>query len=137
MLSPAKVPCPFPADLETVACYGCGGTEAALFITAEDDLTGKPGRFSFVRCAACGLVYQNPRLNVERIKDYYDDEYIAHRKKTSWGLLTPFYRWAMEKHDRQKERIVRRYLPAAPAPPVRRPGDRRRFQGPLAAAGLR
>jgi SAM-dependent methyltransferase len=92
-----------------VACCSCGSDSAVLFITAEDDLTGKPGRFQFVRCASCGLVYQNPRLSVERIKDYYDDEYIAHRKKTSWGILTPFYRRAMEKHDRKKEELVTRH----------------------------
>src|SRR5262245_4511997 len=87
------------ASLETVACYACGASDRAPFITAEDDLTGKPGRWHFVRCAGCGLVYQNPRLDVVRIKDFYDDEYIAHRKKTKWGILTPLYRRAMDKHD--------------------------------------
>ncbi len=96
--------------LETVACYYCGADTAAPFLDAEDDLTGKPGRFHFCRCTQCGLVYQNPRLNVERIKDFYDDEYIAHRKKTRWGLLTPFYNRAMEKHDRQKDALVSRYV---------------------------
>jgi hypothetical protein len=96
--------------LETVACYGCGADSPAPFVVAEDDLTGKPGRFHFCRCTRCGLVYQNPRFNIDRIKDFYDDEYIAHRKKTRWGLLTPFYDRAMEKHDRQKDDLVSRYL---------------------------
>ena len=95
--------------LEPVACYYCGGTASTPFVSGQDDLTGKPGRFHFVRCVACRLVYQNPRLNVERIKDYYDDEYIAHRKKTDWGVLTPFYRRAMEKHDRRKDELVGRF----------------------------
>jgi SAM-dependent methyltransferase len=97
-------------DFETVACFSCGADDAIPFITAEDDLTGKPGLFTFVRCARCGLVYQSPRLNVERIKDYYDDEYIAHRKKTRWGILTPLYNRAMEKHDRRKAEIVDRHV---------------------------
>src|SRR5262245_50371030 len=94
--------------LESIACYHCGSDAATPFLAAEDDLTGKPGRFHFVRCSGCGLVYQNPRLNVERIKDYYDDEYIAHRKKTNWGILTPFYKRAMEKHDRKKDELISR-----------------------------
>lgn len=100
---------PVPEDFETVACYQCGGSRRRNLVTAEDDLTGKPGRFQFVTCEDCGLSYQHPRLGLEKIKDYYDDEYIAHRKKTDWGILTPLYRRAMDRHDRAKIEIVRRY----------------------------
>jgi len=96
--------------LEAASCCCCGGESSSPFLEAEDDLTGKPGRFRFVQCSACGLVYQSPRLNLERIKDYYDDEYIAHRKKTRWGILTPLYNRAMENHDRRKERLVAEHV---------------------------
>ena len=46
---------------------------------------GQAGRFRFQRCVGCGFVYQRPRLRIEHIKPWYDDEYIAHRKKTDWG----------------------------------------------------
>lgn len=101
---------PVAGQFETVCCYLCGGSESSPFLTAEDDLTGKPGRFTFVTCARCGLRYQNPRLTVENIKSYYDDEYIAHRKKKDWGVLTGFFNWAMDRHDRQKDKIVSRYV---------------------------
>jgi SAM-dependent methyltransferase len=78
-------------------------------VQAEDDLGGRPGRFRFVRCVDCSMVYQSPRLTFEHIGAYYDDEYIAHRKKTDWGALTPLYDWAMGKHDRDKLALVRRY----------------------------
>jgi SAM-dependent methyltransferase len=103
-------PAPAADRFESVACYLCGGTSHTPLVEAQDDLTGKPGRFQFVSCARCGLAYQNPRLRLEHIGAYYDDEYIAHRKKTDWGVLTPLYRWAMEKHDREKLKLVRRYL---------------------------
>ena len=96
---------------ETPRCPLCGNAEAVHFIDAEDDLGGRPGRFSFRRCASCDLVYQSPRLRFEHIGFYYDDEYIAHRKKTNWGVLTPLYDWAMGKHDRDKLALVRRYKP--------------------------
>jgi SAM-dependent methyltransferase len=95
--------------LETVACCACAGAQCAPFIEAQDDLGGRPGRFRFVSCVKCGLVYQNPRLPLEAIKDWYDDEYIAHRKKTDWGVLTRAYNYAMERHDRRKLDLVRRY----------------------------
>ena len=108
-VSPSLGP-PAPELFESVACLSCGGESRSDFISAQDDLTGKPGTFHFVRCGACGLVYQHPRITVEHIPAYYDDEYIAHRKKADWGVLTPFYEYAMGKHDRDKDRIVSRYV---------------------------
>ena len=107
-----KIPCrpilppPRPDMFESVSCYLCGGTDTVPLVTAEDDLTGKPGRFTFVTCRRCGLSYQSPRLKLEHIGAYYDDKYIAHRRKTDWGWLTPLYRRAMYKLDRAKLAIV-------------------------------
>lgn len=94
--------------LESVHCYGCGATGGVPFVEAEDDLTGKPGRFTFVRCGQCGLAFQNPRVSIDRIRDYYDDEYIAHRR-TNWGLLNKAFDRAMDRLDAAKDRIVSRY----------------------------
>jgi SAM-dependent methyltransferase len=98
------------SGFERVNCYLCGSSRSLPFLSAEDDLTGKPGRFSFVTCAECGLRFQSPRLDVEHVKAYYDDEYIAHRKKSDWGMLTGFFNWVMDRHDRQKDALVRRYV---------------------------
>ncbi|MCI5222442.1 MAG: class I SAM-dependent methyltransferase [Candidatus Electrothrix sp. AR4] len=94
---------------EQVSCPCCTGAETNHFCNAEEDLTGKPGTFTFVTCEQCGLVYQNPRLALEHIGEYYDKEYIAHRKKKDWGVMTPFYEYAMDKHDRKKNELVSRY----------------------------
>jgi SAM-dependent methyltransferase len=106
--TPAPAQAAGPAS-EPVSCYACGANEATPFIEAEDDLGGKPGRFRFVRCERCTLVYQNPRVPADRIADWYDDEYIAHRKRSDFGVLSPLYRWAMARHDRRKLALVRRY----------------------------
>ena len=92
-------------------CLLCGAGPASFFIAAQDDLTGRPGRFTFVRCDGCGLVYQSPRLTIERIKPFYDDEYLAHRRRSDWGLLSPLFAAAMDSLDRDKLRIVERYAP--------------------------
>lgn len=105
---------PGPEQFEPVVCYSCGSTRSRPLVVGEDDLTGKPGRFTFVSCKECGLAYQNPRLKLECIGAYYDDEYIAHRKKTNWGPLTPLYEWAMGKHDRDKLKLVERYVDLRP-----------------------
>jgi 2-polyprenyl-3-methyl-5-hydroxy-6-metoxy-1,4-benzoquinol methylase len=99
-----------PPHFETVACYQCGSRDTTPFIEAQDDLTGKPGTFHFVTCSRCGLRFQNPRIDIAHIGAYYDDEYIAHRRKSDWGVLTGFFNWVMDRHDRQKDAIVRRYV---------------------------
>jgi len=95
---------------EKVSCYLCGGSRAEYFLTGEDDLTGMPGKFDYVRCESCGLIYQNPRLEIEEVKYFYTDDYIAHRKNKNFGFLTPLYRWAMEKHDRDKVNLIKPYI---------------------------
>lgn len=99
---------------ESVACLSCGTSAATFFIEAEDDLTGLPGRFTFVQCAACGLVYQGNRLTVEHIKRYYGDSYIAHQAPKRWGVMAPLFAAAMGSLDRAKLRIVRRYTTVGP-----------------------
>src|SRR5262245_57750937 len=95
---------------ESVRCYLCGGSNSRFFISAEDDLTGKPGRFHFVTCNGCGLAYQNPRITLERIGAFYDDQYIAHRKTRPWGPLAPLFDRAMNKLDADKARLIARYV---------------------------
>lgn len=99
-----------PSSWEEVPCYYCGSDRKRPLLVAEDDLTGKPGRFSFVVCQECGFAFQSPRIDVEGIKAYYDDEYIAHRKKRNWGLLGGFVRRAMDRLDRKKAEIASRYV---------------------------
>ena len=98
------------ASLEPVSCYLCGSRDDEPLLDAEDDLTGKPGRFRFVRCRRCGLAYQNPRVPLAQIGAYYDDAYIAHRRSRPWGLLTPLFERAMTKLDAEKDRLVSRYV---------------------------
>src|SRR5512145_1939612 len=107
-----------PAFFERVACYLCGSTEYRDFVIAQDDLGGTPGNYRFVICARCGLAYQNPRVSLEHIRAFYDDAYIAHRKKRDWGVLTPLFERAMNKLDADKDRIVSGYVTLGPASEV-------------------
>lgn len=97
-------------SFEKVNCYICGSDACEKFLVGEDDLTGKEGNFLYVKCLNCDLVYQNPRINIQGIKEFYDSEYIAHRKKKDWGMLTPLYEYTMSKHDREKDKIVGKYV---------------------------
>jgi len=95
---------------EEVNCYNCGSTDHTFKLIGEDDLTGKDGYFQYVSCNNCGLIYHNPRIHIDQIKEFYDSEYIAHRKKTNWCIFTGFYEWGINKHDRDKLKLVKRFV---------------------------
>lgn len=108
---PRRLDDTLPASwFEVTPCLTCGGTASAPFLEAEDDLTGRPGRFRFVRCADCDLVFQSPRLTVSQVASYYDDQYIAHQERGRWGRIAPLVTWALGAVDRAKLRLVGRYV---------------------------
>jgi len=57
--------------LEQVNCDLCGGDETHPVYTVRDNNYGTPGTFQLAACAACGLVYQNPRPTAVEIGAYY------------------------------------------------------------------
>jgi SAM-dependent methyltransferase/4-hydroxybenzoate polyprenyltransferase len=89
---------PWPEMFEQVTCPACASVESTPFVNAEDDLTGKPGRFSYVRCRNCRLAYLNPRLKLEHVAPYYEGESKA-SEGAGWGWLEPL-------HARLKGRIA-------------------------------
>lgn len=103
-----------PLVLEPTPCPGCGAVDATHFTWAWDDLTGKPGRFAFVRCRGCALVYQSPRVPLQEIRAWYDEEYISHRRRSDLGPLTGLYTRALDGHDRRKAALVERFVQLGP-----------------------
>lgn len=82
--------------MEFVNCPICDIAESVFFYNKERD--NHP--VNFVICQNCGLVYQNPRLNIEEFKEYYQksfrdnkidenslNEYIASRIDTGKSVF--------------------------------------------------
>jgi SAM-dependent methyltransferase len=74
---PGPVPPPPPTLFEPRrdTCPWCGSTALVLRVEVEDLLQHKPGRFLLDECAACGHVFQNPRLSLAGLDHYYDQFY--------------------------------------------------------------
>jgi len=65
---------------ETIPCPGCGGTRARRVLACDG--------FAFVRCAACSLVYQNPRPVFEDVRKRYDGQYFAYEIENERNFFT-------------------------------------------------
>jgi ubiquinone/menaquinone biosynthesis C-methylase UbiE len=57
---------------------------------ATDRLHGFEGRFQYVRCEDCGLVYMNPQISPECISQFYPADYAPHQVSSSaQNKITP------------------------------------------------
>jgi SAM-dependent methyltransferase len=56
-------------------CPLCQGTSLSGRVRVPDLLQFKPGEFELDECAACGHIFQNPRLSLEGLDFYYRDFY--------------------------------------------------------------
>jgi ubiquinone/menaquinone biosynthesis C-methylase UbiE len=74
-------------------------------------------RFTFVRCARCGLVYLDPRVPAEALGRYYTAAYLPYRGDAAWGAFSPLVAMGQRKTDRARVALVRRH--GAPGPATR------------------
>lgn len=68
-----------PRTQAIAACPVCGARRAVLQVTLPDHLHGVPGIYTYVRCAQCRTVYQNPRVIEEDLGYCYPTDYFTHR----------------------------------------------------------
>lgn len=62
-----------------VSCSVCGANRPVPFWQCDG--------FSFVRCASCGHVYQNPQPDAGSLIDRYDEEYAAYEVENATNFL--------------------------------------------------
>ena len=65
----------FEQPFEFVPCDTCGVTGAPEYIRMTDHLYGVPGTFTIAKCQSCGLLFTNPRPNLNFIDSLYSNYY--------------------------------------------------------------
>ena len=109
---------PVPEMFEEVACYTCQSRESLPFVVAEDDLTARPGRFTYATCRNCRLAFLSPRLKREYGESFYDLDYVRENGRADWGWLTPLYASVRDRHERAKRVFLQRHVAPAGATAV-------------------
>ncbi len=66
---------------DLIPCNLCESRQWKMFVIGTDRLHGFEGRFSYVRCVRCGLVFMNPQVPPEQMGRYYPEDYSPHHKK--------------------------------------------------------
>jgi SAM-dependent methyltransferase len=68
-------------------CPLCESDRLETYLEVPDMLQHKPGEFTLERCAACGHVFQNPRLNLDGLDFYYGDFYDGLGKRQTEAIF--------------------------------------------------
>ncbi len=96
--------------METIACVNCGSSRTQPIESVADFLLGNlSAEHQWVRCADCGLIYQNPRPDEKEILRYYPDEYDPYQtefERLSW-LQKLSIRYGMQVKLRQVMRFLK------------------------------
>jgi 2-polyprenyl-3-methyl-5-hydroxy-6-metoxy-1,4-benzoquinol methylase len=100
--------------LEEVACALCGSARREPFLSARDDLHGTPGRWSFVRCIDCGLAYQSPRLPADELHREEGPPQPGEAEPRPGFALRLLQQRVLERQERAKVRLLRRYVGLTP-----------------------
>ncbi|MEW6295836.1 MAG: methyltransferase domain-containing protein [Candidatus Diapherotrites archaeon] len=70
-------------ELEEVNCPLCDSKYYKKIFSAKDINSGIKGRFSYVKCSNCDLVFMNPRPKKKFIPLLYPKDYYAYSEKPS------------------------------------------------------
>ena len=73
-----SVPAREPRTEEVAACPLCGSDRHALRFEQPDRASGVPGRYRYRECAACGTVFQSPRVIDADLPSLYPPGYYTH-----------------------------------------------------------
>lgn len=68
---------------DIVSCNLCGCPEQQIVLRGPDRMHHLPGLFTLVRCTACGLIYQSPRVAPDAIGQLYPPSYEPFQSSVS------------------------------------------------------
>lgn len=64
-------------------------------------------KFQFQQCQSCELVFLNPRLGFDQLKNFYSYNYLPYRGHKTWGRYAPFVKKSQYQLDKQRMKIVK------------------------------
>ncbi len=86
-------------------CPACGASEMRTHLQAKDYTVSK-NTFNIVRCAACDLLFTNPRPEAEQASYFYQSEnYISH-SNTQKGFINKLYHAVRKITLKQKTNLI-------------------------------
>tara|TARA_R110002049_G_scaffold294590_5_gene481308 strand:+ start:8837 stop:9772 length:936 start_codon:yes stop_codon:yes gene_type:complete len=90
-------------------CPACSSTEFSSFIETTAQMHPSKEEFNFDQCSNCRLVFLNPRVSLDKLKDYYTAHYLPYRGSEAWGKYEYFVKDSQRKLDLKRVKRVKEW----------------------------
>ena len=95
-------------------CPVCNSDAFTSFITTTAQMHTSKERFNFDQCKDCQLVFLNPRVPLEQLKNYYTSHYLPYRGSEAWGKYVHFVKGSQQKLDLKRVERVKEWHNTTP-----------------------
>ena len=93
---------------QLLSCPVCDSHSINSFIETTAQMHSGKEVFNFDQCAECQLVFLNPRVDPEDLKNYYTDYYLPYRGPEAWGKYEYLVKNSQEKTDLKRLKRVKK-----------------------------
>jgi ubiquinone/menaquinone biosynthesis C-methylase UbiE len=90
-------------------CPICNSISIATFIKTTAQMHSSKELFNFDQCANCQLVFLNPRVNLDALKNYYTSHYLPYRGSEAWGKYEKLVEGSQQKLDVKRLKRVKEF----------------------------
>ncbi|SHF88729.1 Methyltransferase domain-containing protein [Flavobacterium segetis] len=80
-------------------CPVCNSKVFKSFIQTTAQMHSSKDLFNFDQCSDCHLVFLNPRVELNELKDYYSSHYLPYRGSEAWGKFEKLVEGSQKKLD--------------------------------------
>ena len=90
-------------------CPTCHSSKFRNLIQTKTQMHPSEEIFQFQQCENCALVFLNPRVTPEQLKEYYTDFYLPYRGADAWGKYKKQVDSSQQKLDRKRATWLQQY----------------------------
>lgn len=87
-------------------CPACSSISFESYIQTNAQMHDKKEVFNFDQCNDCQLVFLNPRVPLDQLKNYYTSHYLPYRGSQAWGKYEHFVKDSQLKLDLKRVKRV-------------------------------
>ncbi|MEQ8546296.1 MAG: methyltransferase domain-containing protein [Cyclobacteriaceae bacterium] len=93
--------------LQLTHCPICNSADIGSYITTTAQMHASKELFNFDQCTQCQLVFLNPRVPLDQLKNYYTAHYLPYRGGEAWGKFEKLVENSQQKLDLQRVKRVK------------------------------
>ena len=93
--------------LKLSRCPVCEASSIGSFIETNAQMHSIKEVFNFDQCTNCSLVFLNPRVPLNQLKNYYTSYYLPYRGAKAWGKYEKLVEGSQKKLDKKRVGLVK------------------------------